>query len=117
MTVDNVREFSLIVENNTDIQKRLEATTELKDLVNLIVDLGSENSCMFTPEDVLEYNAEATREAQVRGTVALRGMPSLSLTNDSCSREEALARKLCLAMQKELRRNNHETSNSSPTNH
>jgi hypothetical protein len=99
MTVDNVREFSQIVENNTDIQKRLEATTASKNLIDIITSLGSENGFIFTPEDVIEYYTEVKSKAQIRTRGISRersGLPSSLPGAGPCSGLSYLAYQICL---------------------
>ncbi|WP_019502198.1 Nif11-like leader peptide family natural product precursor [Pseudanabaena sp. PCC 6802] len=64
MSIKCVRKFSQIVENNTEIQKSLEAKTDRESLINLAVQIGSEIGLSFTADEVNEYYTEERRKIE-----------------------------------------------------
>ena len=52
MSIEAVREFNQIAENDPKIQQSLEATKDTQSLMNLTVELGSEKGLRFTSNDL-----------------------------------------------------------------
>lgn len=96
MAVENVRLFSRIVENDPDIQKKLEATSDPKNLITLCLEVGSERGFTFTFDEVVEYYAEERRKVQ-ESIPAIKALAFFSIAEDrnACYGLPFLARQLC----------------------
>ncbi|TRU46407.1 MAG: Nif11 family protein [Microcystis aeruginosa Ma_QC_Ca_00000000_S207] len=102
MSIEAVREFNQIAENDPKIQQSLEATKDTQSLMNLTVELGSEKGLSFTSNDLEQYYAEESRivpEISLRNVMFLT-RPSKASKSDPevCDRLPYLARQFCLKL-------------------
>jgi hypothetical protein len=102
MSIEAVREFNQIAENDPKIQQSLEATKDTHSLMYLTVELGSEKGLSFTSNDLEQYYAEESR--RVPG-ISLRNVMFLTRTSKAsksdpevCDRLPYLARQFCLKL-------------------
>jgi hypothetical protein len=103
MSIENVRQFSQIVQDDTLSKDRLEATTDRESLINLAVQLGSERGFSFTANEVVDYYTEELRKAQpgigIDWTTFLKTTTRLANSEvDCCKVKPYLARLICERM-------------------
>lgn len=102
MSIEAIRQFNLIAENDPDIQKSLEATTDPQDLMNLAVELGSEKGFSFTAKDMEQYYAEESRKVPEVSLRNVKFLARLSSEIESdprvCDGLPFLARQICLKL-------------------
>ena len=64
MSMESFEQFRQIVLHDPVLQERLRATTDHRSFVDLVVRVGEERECLFTPEDV-EAALRANRRAWI----------------------------------------------------
>ncbi|WP_422662059.1 Nif11-like leader peptide family natural product precursor [Pannus brasiliensis] len=123
MSIERVRQFNQIAENDSQIQKDLEATTDSKSLLGLIVKIGTERGFKFTAQDLDQYYLEESTNTS-RGSAndrrflaAYREMSTEESNprpeeSDPCERLPYLVREICRNSVKEKY---HGSSRSSTT--
>ncbi|WP_376750886.1 Nif11-like leader peptide family natural product precursor [Microcystis wesenbergii] len=97
MSIESVRQFSQIAQDDTWIKNSLEATTDRESLINLAVQLGSERGFSFTANEVEEYFTEE------RGGISITfeevfssfSLTRIDRTSSICSKPPYLARLIC----------------------
>jgi hypothetical protein len=102
MSIEAVRQFSQIAEDNLEIKKSLESATDLESLINLAVELGSQRDFSFTVKDVETYYSEESINAKrviPKATKLLTSsMREDAPTPSPCSGLPYLAREMCLKL-------------------
>ncbi len=64
MSKESVKQFSQIASKNSNIQERIKEATDRETLVNLAVELGTENGLSFTAKEVKEFYEEELTKAK-----------------------------------------------------
>jgi hypothetical protein len=100
MSIESVRQFSQIAQDDTWIKNSLEATTDRESLINLAVQLGSERGFSFTANEVVDYYTEERRKAQpgldIDWKTFLKTTTRLANSEVDCSKVKPyLARLIC----------------------
>jgi hypothetical protein len=101
MSIEAVREFNEIAENDPKIQQSLEATKDTHSLMYLTVELGSEKGLRFTSNDLEEYYFEESRkvpEISPRKMFLAKSSKASKSDPEVCARLPYLARQFCLKL-------------------
>ncbi|MBJ7296380.1 MAG: Nif11-like leader peptide family natural product precursor [Dolichospermum sp.] len=103
MSIEAVRQFNQIAEDDPEIKKSLEAATDSEGLINLAVELGSQRDFIFTAKEVETYYQESTNTKRAIWT-ASRSFASFNMESGNnanpspCSGLPYLARQICLKL-------------------
>ncbi len=104
MSIEAVKQFSKIAENNPEIKQSLEATTDKESLINLTIELGSQRDFSFTANEVETFYKESmntkrviSRASMSFASFAVVNMAS-NLESNPCSGLPYLARQICLKL-------------------
>ena len=103
MSKESVKQFSQIASKNSNIQERIKEATDRETLVNLAVELGTENGLSFTAKEVKEfYEEELTKakKANINRLFENVNIAGFSLSNQFvdpsiCDELDFLAREIC----------------------
>lgn len=65
MSRENLERFRQLIADNPRLQEQLQEAPDQDSIVRLAVELGAENGCDFTPEEVIEVIERESGEQQI----------------------------------------------------